>query len=204
VVVMLLAGQHPRALTVVGVLVGFAGLGVLLLGGNASDGFPLGPSLIVVLSANCWALGSFLQPRLLLPSDTFVTAAFELVLGGLMLTAAGQLGGEHVTWDYPATTWIVLAYLTASSTIAFTTYVWLLDHAPISLVSTHAYVNPVIAVGLAWLLLSEPLTWPIVVGGSVVVIAVVIVIQAERVGRLRTAPDVAAEVGDTTSGDRHE
>jgi drug/metabolite transporter (DMT)-like permease len=74
----------------------------------------------------------------------------------------------------------MMAYLTISTMLAFTSYVWLLANARISLVSTHAYVNPVVAVLLAWLLLSEPLTWPIVAGGLVVVAAVVLVIGGER------------------------
>lgn len=189
------AGERPRALTWVGILVGFTGLAVLLLGGHSVAGFPLWPSVLVVLSANCWALGSFLQPRIQLPADAFVTAAYELVAGGTILTVWGLLVGEPITLDYSATTWIVLAYLTASSTVAFTTYVWLLDNAPISLVSTHAYVNPIVAVTLAWLLLSEPLTWPILVGGAIVVAAVALVISAERTGRIRStpSPDALAE-----------
>jgi drug/metabolite transporter (DMT)-like permease len=195
VLIRVYAGDRPRALTWLGVMVGFVGLAVLLLGGHSEGGFPFWPSVIVVLSANCWALGSFLQPRIELPSDSFVTAAYELVIGGVILTVWGMLAGEDLSFDYPAKTWILLAYLMASSTIAFTTYVWLLDNAPISLVSTHAYVNPVIAVFLAWLLLSEPITWPILVGGGIVVVAVILVITEERGLRVPATPppDALAE-----------
>ena len=176
-------GDRPRIATVVGVLVGFVGLAVLLLGGRSVGGFPLGPSLLVVLAANFWAIGSFLQPRLRLPRDVFVTASCEMVLGGLVLTAVAFASGERMSSAWPVKTWLVLGYLTVSTMVAFTSYVWLLANAPISLVSTHAYVNPVIAVLLAWLLLSEPLTWPVVVGGLVVVAAVVLVIGGERAVR---------------------
>jgi drug/metabolite transporter (DMT)-like permease len=173
-------GDRPRPATVVGVLVGFAGLGVLLLGGRSVGGFPMGPSLLVVLAANFWAIGSFLQLRLRLPRDVFVTAACEMVLGGIALTIIGLASGERISSQWPAKTWLMMAYLTVSTMLAFTSYVWLLANARISLVSTHAYVNPVVAVLLAWLLLSEPLTWPIVAGGLVVVAAVVLVIGGER------------------------
>ena len=73
----------------------------------------------------------------------------------------------------------MLTYLTMASVVAYSTYVWLLAHAPISLVSTHAYVNPVVAVLLGWAWLSEPITWPVVVGGGVVLVAVGLV-MAER------------------------
>jgi drug/metabolite transporter (DMT)-like permease len=186
-------GDRPRTVTVVGVLVGFAGLAVLLLGGRSVSGFPLGPSLLVVVAANFWAIGSFLQPRLRLPRDVFVTAACEMVLGGLALTVLALAGGERVSSDWPAKTWLIMGYLTFSTMVAFTSYVWLLANARISLVSTHAYVNPVVAVLLAWLLLSEPLTWPVVAGGLVVVVAVILVITGERRVRDRaSAPQTAS------------
>jgi drug/metabolite transporter (DMT)-like permease len=71
-----------------------------------------------------------------------------------------------------------------SSIVSYSIYVWLLDTAPISLVSTHAYVNPVVAVLLGWVWLGESITWPVVVGGAVVLVAVGLV-MAER----RPAPD---------------
>jgi drug/metabolite transporter (DMT)-like permease len=174
-------GDRPGAATWVGVLVGFAGLAILLLGGQSVAGFPLWPSILVILSANFWAVGSFLQPRLRLPRDVFVTAASEMVIGGVALTVAAAVSGERFS-GWPAKTWIALGYLTVSTMLAFTAYTWLLSNARISLAATHAYVNPVVAVLLAWLLLSEPLTWPVVTGGVVVVSAVALVIRGERSG----------------------
>ena len=173
-------GDRPRAVTWVGVVVGFAGLTVLLLGGRSVPGFPLGPSLLIVASAGCWAVGSFLQPRLRLPADTFVTTAYQLLAGGLVLTAAGLAKGERTSFHFPTETWLVLGYLTISSVVSYTTYVWLLARAPISLVSTHAYVNPVVAVLLGWAWLGEPITWPVVVGGAVVLVAVGLVMAERR------------------------
>jgi drug/metabolite transporter (DMT)-like permease len=170
--------------TTIGVLVGFVGLAVLLLGGRSDTGFPLVPSLLVVLAANFWALGSFLQPRLQLPADVFVTAACEMVIGGVALTISGLVSGERLSQQWPAKTWLVMGYLTISTMVAFTSYVWLLSNARISLVATHAYVNPIVAVLLAWLLLSEPLSGPIVTGGAVVLLAVVLVIRGERASPL--------------------
>jgi drug/metabolite transporter (DMT)-like permease len=181
-------GDVPRRVTWAGVLVGFGGLTVLLLGGRSVQGFPWWPSLLVVAAAACWAVGSFLQPRLTLPADTFVTAAFQLLIGGVVLTLAGMIGGERTTFDFSASTWLVLGYLTLSSVVSYTTYVWLLGHAPISLVSTHAYVNPVVAVLLGWAWLGEPVTWPVLVGGAVVLVAVGLIMVEGR--RLPEAPPV--------------
>jgi len=189
IVLRLGTGDRPRIVTWMGVLVGFGGLAVLLLGGRSVPGFPLWPSLLVVAATGCWAVGSFLQPRLELPVDTFVTAAFQLLIGGVVLTAAGLLGGERTTFDLPASTWLVLGFLTLSSVVSYTTYVWLLGRAPISLVSTHAYVNPVVAVVLGWWWLGEPVTWPVVVGGAVVLVAVGLIMAERR--RLPEEPPVA-------------
>jgi drug/metabolite transporter (DMT)-like permease len=173
-------GDRPRMVTWMGVVAGFAGLAVLLLGGRSVPGFPLGPSLLIVASAGCWAVGSFLQPRLELPAHTFVTTAYQLLIGGLVLTVAGLASGERTSFHFPTETWLVLGYLTLSSVVSYTTYVWLLQRAPISLVSTHAYVNPVVAVLLGWLWLGEPITWPVVVGGAVVLVAVGLVMSERR------------------------
>jgi drug/metabolite transporter (DMT)-like permease len=181
-------GDPPRPVTWLGVLVGFAGLAVLILGGRSVPGFPIVPSLLIVASAACWAGGSFLQPRVRLPVLTSVTTAYQLLAGGVVLTVAGLVGGERTSFDFPAATWWVLGYLTFSSVVSYTTYVWLLRHAPISLVSTHAYVNPVVAVLLGWAWLGEPITWPVVVGGAVVLVAVGLVMAERR--RLPDEPPV--------------
>jgi drug/metabolite transporter (DMT)-like permease len=180
VMLRLSTGDRPGAVTWVGVLAGFVGLAVLLLGGRSVPGFPLWPSVLIVASAGCWAVGSFLQPRVQLPADTFTTTAYQLLTGGVVLTLAGLVAGERWTSGVPTKTWLVLGYLTVASVAAYSTFVWLLAHAPISLVSTHAYVNPVVAVLLGWVWLSEPITWPVVVGGAIVLVAVGLVMAERR------------------------
>ena len=186
-------GDRPRPLSVAGVLLGFAGLATLVLAGHAAGGFPLLPSLVVVGASCCWAVGSYVQPRLPLPRDVFVTTVYEMVFGGLILLTVGRLSGEHFTADYGPRTWVALGYLVVfGSVVAFTSYVWLLANAPISLVATYAFVNPVVAVFLGWLVLSEPVTVSVLVGGGVVVLAVALVIRAER--PTRQTESAAAEV----------
>ena len=81
----------------------------------------------------------------------------------------------------PAAGWWALAYLVVvGSLVAYTAYFWLLGNAPLQLVSTYAYVNPVVAVILGWLLLGEQITLPVVLGGGLAVVGVVIVISSER------------------------
>jgi drug/metabolite transporter (DMT)-like permease len=183
VVFRALEGDRPRPLTVLGVLLGFAGLAVLVLvGGGIGGGFPVGAALLVMFASTCWALGSYSQARLWLPRDVFVTAVYEMLFGGLLLLLVGQGSGESFTAAaYGARTWTALGYLVLfGSVIAFTSYVWLLANAPISFVATYAYVNPVVAVFLGWLVLGEAVTLPVLVGGGIVVAAVALVISAER------------------------
>jgi drug/metabolite transporter (DMT)-like permease len=197
-----ICGDRPRVLTLFGVLLGFGGLAWLVLAGRG-DGdraLPLLAAGIIVFASMCWSLGSFVQPRLWLPRDVFVTTVYEMVCGGLILLTAGLVSGERFTFEYGATTWVALSYLVVfGSMLAFTYYVWLVAHAPISLVATYAYVNPVVAVFLGWMILSEPVTLPVLVGGGIVVLAVAIVITSER-PRRNPVPDTAEPeaIGSTT------
>ncbi|MGH3343948.1 MAG: EamA family transporter, partial [Carbonactinosporaceae bacterium] len=183
-VVCLRAGfaDRPRPVTVVGVLLGFVGLWVLLTPTRLPGGAGLGGALVILGGTLCWANGSFWSARLPLPARPFVATAYEMVAGGLGSMTAGTLRGEWQTLDLQAisgSSWLALAYLvTFGSLAAFTAYVWLLHNAPISLIATYAYVNPVVAVTLGALILSEPVTGPILAGGAVVVAGVAIVVTS--------------------------
>jgi drug/metabolite transporter (DMT)-like permease len=196
--------DRPSGLTLGGVLLGFTGLAFLVLTGRGSGGFRLGAALVVILASTCWAFGSFVQARLPLPRDVFVTTVYEMLFGGLILLVVGRISGESFTGHYSARTWLALAYLVVfGSVLAFTAYVWLLDSAPISLVATYAYVNPVVAVFLGWLVLSEHVTVPILVGGAIVVLSVAIVIASERPSRASRASAESAEREPVTTPSDH-
>jgi drug/metabolite transporter (DMT)-like permease len=122
------------------------------------------------------------QPRLPLPADAFVMTVHEMWTGGVMLLLLGLVRGERADITaYDGRTWLAWGYLVVfGSMLAFTAYVWLLSNAPISLVATYAYVNPVVAVLLGALILDEPVTHAVVIGGGIIVAAVAIVISVER------------------------
>ena len=176
------SGDRPRAWTWLGVLLGFGGLGYLVLAGRSTGHVPLGAALIVLFASTCWAFGSWSQPRLPLPRDAFVMTVHEMWTGGTVLVVVGLLRGERLALSsYDGRTWLAWAYLVVfGSMLAFTAYVWLLAHAPISLVATYAYVNPVVAVLLGAAILGEPVTHAVLIGGAVIVAAVAIVISVER------------------------
>jgi drug/metabolite transporter (DMT)-like permease len=177
-----LAGDWPSMWSVLGVVLGFLGLAWLVLGGHDQGEVPIKGAAIVLAASSFWAFGSWITPRLTLPKNAFVLTVHEMWTGGVMMIAFGVLRGEDVhPTEYGGETWLAWSYLVVfGSMLAFSAYVWLLSNAPIGLVATYAYVNPVVAVFLGWLILSEPITSAVVVGGLVIVVAVAIVITVER------------------------
>jgi drug/metabolite transporter (DMT)-like permease len=176
-------GDRPSRRTVVGVLLGFAGLAVLLRPG-IGDGTVLVGSLIVLAASASWAVGSYWSSRLPVPRDPFVATVWEMVGGGVVLLTIALVRGEAARLnlgEVSTRSWLALGYLVVfGSLVAFTAYVWLLQNAPISLVATYAYVNPVVAVILGAALLAEPVTAAIIVGGAIVVAGVGVVVSTER------------------------
>jgi drug/metabolite transporter (DMT)-like permease len=177
-----LSGDRPDRRTTVGVLLGFGGLVLLIASSGLGGEVKIGASLIIMCATVFWSFGSWSTPRLPLPEDAFVLAVYEMFFGSVWLLVLATLRGEHVLpTSAPLEAWLAWGYLvTFGSVVAFTSYVWVLSVAPISLVSTYAYVNPVVAVFLGWLVLSESVTVPIIIGGAIVVGAVAIVVSAER------------------------
>ncbi len=176
-------GERPRALTWGGTLLGIAGIAVLARPDPNSDVAWWG--VLTVLGATVmWATGVFSSPRLTLPSDPFVTTVFEMLAGGAVMLALSLPAGEWDGFDVgaiPQDAWVAFVYLTViGSVVAFSAFVWLLHHAPVSLVTTYAFVNPVVAVFLGWLVLGENVTAVIVVGGGLAVVGVAMVVRGER------------------------
>jgi drug/metabolite transporter (DMT)-like permease len=174
------SGERIPPRSIGAVLVGFGGL-VLLL-------HPSGEATIIALlaclgAALMWAVGSFASPRISLPRDPFVSTAWQSLLGGLVVFACGLIGGEigdvHFA-EFSGRSIFGLFYLiTFGSLLAFTSYAWLLQNAPISKVSTYAYVNPVVAIALGWLILDEGITVTTLIGAGIIVASVALVVRAE-------------------------
>jgi drug/metabolite transporter (DMT)-like permease len=189
--------ERPALLTWVGTVVGLGGIAVLARPGTHGD-VALWGVLLVLFATVCWAFGVFISPRLELPRDNFVGAVYEMLGGGLVLLVAGAVTGEFADFsitEVPAEGWWAFVYLTLiGSVVAFSAFVWLLGTAPSSLVTTYAYVNPVVAVFLGWLILSEPVTVPVIVGGSLAVFGVALVVRGER-PRPQSEPEEVAQHG---------
>jgi drug/metabolite transporter (DMT)-like permease len=178
------SGDRPRRLTVVGTFVGFAGIAVLARPGSLSAGVHWWGVAVVLCGTISWATGTFLSPRLDLPDSPFVATTYEMFAAGTVMLigalATRETVGLHLD-QVPASAWWALAYLVlVGSVVAFTAFVWLTRNAPLSLVSTYAYVNPVVAVLLGWAFLAEPLTAAIVAGGALAILGVAVVVRSER------------------------
>jgi drug/metabolite transporter (DMT)-like permease len=181
-----ISGDRPPRQTILGVALGFAGLAVLVVSAGIDGDVPIGATLIVLMAPMFWSFGSWLSPRLSLPANPFVATAYEMACAGPMMLVMGGLDHESLLLHASARSWLAWLYLvTFGSLLAFTAYIWLLRAAPISLVATYAYVNPVVAVFLGWLIVGESITAGIVVGGAVVVGSVAIVIASERASTRR-------------------
>ena len=180
------AGERPAVPTLIGVCLGMAGLAFMMLPGGThavagTDTDVVFWSLAMLCSSFCWAFFSWRSSRYDLPSNTLVTTAYEMAFGAGALLLAGTVTGERVHLDQvrvdSAWAWV---YLVAASVAGYTAYTWLLGNAPMSLVSTYAYVNPVVAVFLGWLLIGEPVTSDVILGLTVVVGGVMLVVTGER------------------------
>ena len=183
-----LTGDHPAPLSWVGVIVGFIGVGILLKPGQVHAVNPISRGglffwMAMVLVGNItWAFGTFISPKVPLPRNSLVLTSFEMLGGGLSLAIAAVIHGEKLSAlsHVSSGSWWALLYLVlVGSIVAYSAYLWLVANAPVSLTSTYAYVNPVIAVFLGGVFLHEKISASIVLGGLVVIVGVVLVVSAE-------------------------
>jgi drug/metabolite transporter (DMT)-like permease len=168
-----------------GIAVGFGGI-LLLVNPTTGGSFdPLGVGLLLFASLS-WAAGSLYARRAPMPSRSLVGTAMQMIAGGVALGIAGIAAGEIADVN-PAgastASLLGLGYLIVfGSLVGFTAYAWLLRVTRTSLVSTYAYVNPVVAVLLGWGFLGEPLSIRTLVAGGVIVIgvALIVTVRARR------------------------
>jgi len=163
-----------------GIVLGLGGV-ALLFGKNSLMSGPgmMTAAVVTLLGAISWAVGILYSRKSHLSGHPLLLSALSLVSGSLLLLIAGTVVGEGRSFHFAAVSqrsWLALAYLTLfGSVIAFTAYNWLLEHYSPTLVATHTYVNPIVAVLLGWLLAHEAVTLNVVLAGAMVIGAVVLV-----------------------------
>lgn len=177
------SGRRLPALVIVGLVVGFGGV-AFLIGAPGSGHVNLVGAALALAAPLCWALGSVFTRRVKLPSRPLVAASMEMLWAGVLFAIVSFLTGElgRVHWQNVSTTSIVaLVYLIVfGSLVGFSAYVWLLRSAPLSLVSTYAYVNPVVAVILGALFIGEALNGRVVIAGGIIIAAVALIVVARN------------------------
>jgi drug/metabolite transporter (DMT)-like permease len=163
-----------------GILLGLFGVGMLLrgTGAEAARGTTLG-SVMILVSAFSWSVGIIYSRSSHLSGRPLLLSALSLLSGAVMLLFTATVVGEAKEFVFSQITvksWLALGYLILfGSVIAFTAYNWLLEHYSPTLVATHTYVNPVVAVLLGWAYGGEALTMKVAMAAALVVVAVVLV-----------------------------
>jgi drug/metabolite transporter (DMT)-like permease len=165
--------RHTSARTIVGLLAGIAGV-ALLFGSPGLENRPA--TAAVLVSAAMWSAGA-IYSRDKAGHSVMLFTGIQMLAGGILLLGVGAVAGERL---HPAAisarSALSLAYLIVfGSLLAYTAYMWLLQVTTAARVGTHAYVNPVVAVGLGWLLAREPVSWRMLLGAAVIVVSVLLV-----------------------------
>ncbi len=171
-------GDKPNWKTVLGISIGIIGVAILVKPTPGQGWY----TLIPIASTILWAIGSFWAQKIELPKSALTTAAWQTLFGGTCAIGVGFLRGEETLLFFQAReleTWVAFFYISIMGAIAYSAYAFLLDNAPISLVATYAFVNPVVAVFLGAVLRNELITFTILTGGFIVVLGIALTVLGE-------------------------
>jgi drug/metabolite transporter (DMT)-like permease len=170
-------GRRTTMTTVFGLLLGFVGVALLTTDqGISGTSSSLLGALAIIVGTLSWSLGMIYSKRASLPSDAIARAGLPSLAGSVMLLIAALVSGEFASFDATAVTTkslLGVGYLIVfGSIVAFTAYTWLLERCSATLIATHTYVNPIVAVLLGWMLAGEAVSSRIVLAGAFVVVSV--------------------------------
>ena len=195
--------QKISGLSALGLGLGVLGVALLTGAELTVKGSSLLGLLAVLLGSLSWSLGVVISPRLKLPSDALGRTALPTLCGAAMLLIAAGVTGEFQQTHWANITLrsiFGLGYLiTFGSVVAFTSYTWLLQRVPPTLVATHTYANPVVAVLLGWFLAHEPLTMRVVLASVAILGAIVLIRRGERTAVVKLPEPVARAAETETS-----
>jgi drug/metabolite transporter (DMT)-like permease len=181
-------GTRPSAITMGALMLGFAGVTWLAAPWKTDVGGRLNPAGVAAILAACvfWAIGSIYSRHAKHGADPFVAASLQMLGGGAALVIAALGHGDFAALDMTRITpraWTAFAYLVGmGSLVGFSTFVWLMKHSTPARVATYAYVNPVVAVFLGWLILDEPIGPRTLVSSAIIVAAVAIITVQKNKG----------------------
>jgi len=198
-------GTRPGAGVIAGVLLGLGGLAMLIGSGVQGSVDPTGAAILVV-GAFGWAVGSLRARRVSLPASAVLTTGMEMLAAGTMLGVIALATGEVRDFDpggLSRTSLVAFIYLIlVGSVIGFTCYAWLLQVTTPARASTYAYVNPVVAVFLGWLIAGEQLTTRMLLAGAIIVGAVAMIAFGQATPPNRPRPTIATDARRTSRTSR--
>ncbi len=194
-------GIKPTWRAIIGLLIGFGGVFLLIgpaeFGGKSATQFDTLGTIALLCAAFIWAFGSIYTKHADMPKSSLMSTGAEMLTGAVALfivsAGSGELNGFHFA-AVSMRSWLGLAFLIfIGSLVGFVAYGWLLQNAPISLVSTYAYVNPVIAVFLGSWLAGEPLTPRILLAAAIIIGSVVLINSGHKSSSIIEAKKEAEE-----------
>lgn len=171
-------GHRPTVLTGIGLLLGFAGVTWLAAPWEsaAGGGLNVGGVTAILAGGIFWAFGSIYGRHVREPAEPLTAAGMQMLSGGVALMLTALVHGDFTGFSPAAVSthsWLAFGYLiVAGSLVGFSTFVWLMKHSTPARVSTYAYVNPLVAVFLGWLILGEPVTGRTLAAAAVIVVSV--------------------------------
>lgn len=194
-------GVRPSWRAIIGLIVGFGGI-YLLIGPSELTGkfqFDILGTLVLLTAALLWSIGSIYSRSAELPKSALMTTGAEMLAGSIPIFIVSILFGEWSSFSFAQVSvqsWLALLYLiTFGSMVGFVAYIWLLQNAPVSLVATYAYVNPLVAVLLGSWFAQESLTARTLVAAGIIIGSVVFINSARQV-KVKRGPLQAVPNGD--------
>ena len=195
-------GTKPTWLAILGLVIGFGGV-FLLIGPaeitGAKESFDTFGTILLLFASLFWSLGSIYARGADMPKSTLLSTGMQMLAGAVALFTVSLVRGELSGFHFglvSSRSWVALAYLIAfGSLVGFVSYGWLLQNAPVSLLSTYAYVNPVVAVLLGNWLANEPLNGRILFAAAIIIGSVVLINGARQI-KVKTRPLQAVADGD--------
>jgi len=191
-------GERIRFGRIIGILVGFAGVALLVAPSGAGHGLEsrfLVGALVIEIGAFAWQGGSVYAKHSLEEVPPLMSAALQALIGGVLLDIIGLAIGEAPRFHPTTRSLIALIYLTVfGSIIGYSAYTYALSKIRVTTVSLHTYVNPIVAVILGWLILNERLTWVSIAAMAIILsgMALVQLTRAQPVAIIETEEEQAA------------
>ncbi|MDZ4079978.1 MULTISPECIES: EamA family transporter [Hydrocarboniphaga] len=169
-------GEKLGAMRLIGLLVGFAGVIVLVGEGIGGGLAPWTAYAALMLAPIAWAVGSVVSKRSPVSIKPVMAAGLQMLVAGVLLSAIGLLAGEAGRWTWaPRSLWALAYLIVFGSCVAYGAFYWLVHEVSPVVLGTYAYVNPAIAVLLGWWILDERLGRDQIIGTGIILVGVLLV-----------------------------